>query len=276
MESLRQFITARWPLWKDGRGMPMPVDLRHRDIRTEAASEYVVAHKYDGERFLFVVFQHRSFCVSRTGVAYKNGPVLEACGNLIFDGEMVQTSSGVQFSVFDCVVMNDVYVGDLPLAERLRLAESALTVCQPKAINVVLKPVFECSCLPEIQTADVTTDGFVFTHKTDPITVGRSANIKKWKPPDKQTVDVQCQDGMALYNDRGKLTAADLRWHALPVSNGIWECLLTRRDGVVGLVPLHPRKDKLMPNSVSTVTAVLDQVQDPISWDDLLTWSQKE
>ena len=261
----------------------MPVDLRKADLETSAA-EYVAALKYDGERFIFVCLGGRAAMVARNGTKYDLGAT-ESGPNCILDGEMVQTSDtsdrwgGVLFCIFDAVVIDDEFIGSRPYLERLQSAGTIVSTLGNARCRMGVKPVAPVENLLKLRAPDgVDTDGYVFTMKSEGVVAGRAATIKKWKPVEKLTVDLLVRGGEIFCNDRSRLVSLDFQVERLSdmQDDSVWEFRIRLSGPFFEAIPVREREDKLIPNSIATVTAVLDQVRDPVQKTDLVGWCQPD
>jgi mRNA guanylyltransferase len=157
-------------------------------------------------------------------------------------------------------------------------------------------------------------DGLIFTCKSTPYVAGTDQNILKWKPPHENTIDFKLQivsfpmdeDEDGAYEDWDAKPEIELlvnhgdregyqRWANLALTDEEWEAIKGMSEQIDGRIiecfrdPItgswRPkiekdgtprfRDDKKDANHISTVTSVIDSIQDGVTEQDLIANSAK-
>jgi hypothetical protein len=295
---------------------PTPITLTRENLHGwKKAQKHVIAEKTDGERGTLLlgrseIWQPR---VSRSSgrtyyynketnntswekpnekyivIVRRNREMIEMDYNLsvpedlfqgtMFDGEWLQDT----FIIFDTIAVKGKSVKDLPFSERLGAAKRVVQSIVTSGWNMYIKKFYEFSELDALcqQIEDGTkgkTDGLIFMPKMDPVSTGRSTNIKKWKPTMMNTID--------LYHKAGSWSCVGYDGNPMeyPITmdggtdkEGIFELRPTTKDPE-GINPFNKyvwqicteRKDKRYPNHITTIEKTLDTIDEDITLGDIL------
>lgn len=199
----------------------------------------------------------------------------------MFDGEWLQLQD--TFIIFDTIAIKGKSVKELPFLERLDAARSVVPSIVTSGWNMYIKHFYEFSELKVLcqQIDNGTkgkTDGLIFMPKFDPVSTGRTINMKKWKPTMLNTID--------LYHKEGSWSCVG--YDGTPMNYPITMDGGTDREGIFELRPItkdpeknNPfnkyvwqiyteRKDKKFPNHITTIEKTLDTIDEDITLDEIL------
>lgn len=291
LELLRQL----WEL-PGGRGhgaarrmpAPNPVSLMRKDLPRLRREPYLVSQKLDGTRYLLLLGSNENtgdpyaFLIDRAFHMYRiEAHVRPGChitdedlqqGTLI-DGELMTADSFVAFDIVsdcgvDCKTLS--YTARL---ERLRALAARVRV-DPARLSV--KP---CVPLSEIHTlrSSWQTDGLIFMPIQDHIGTGMHRRMLKWKP--QHTIDfwMTSTDGDPELFYSSKQGLAPIQ--ALRLELGACDPDVARRAPCVvecscedgkSVDVLAVRPDKTEPNFERTVRLTLKNVQERITYEELV------
>ena len=295
----------RYPSFRFPGGLPITPEQCH--MKMIKNSNYMFTAKADGFRVLLIFFMYyvdedwRKLCVmiSRDGSCHLlnlNVPRdLNDNGGSMFDGELVETSSGWNhILLFDCYCYRGINLRSLNLNRRHARCEKLAEDCDHKetdSLIITCKPYYKLE-KSNLQTAlsflenkhflDYTTDGIILvpTGRNDCVS-GRDDTQFKLKLD--HTVDlILLQDTedeenpfyLASYDDTDDsyIIKQQVQPHQVENCdvNTIFECRVQTIDGFHTFTPLKTRPDKTHPNAETVVKRTLRTISDNIQVDTLM------
>lgn len=289
----------RYPSFRFPGGLPITPEECH--VNTIRNGNYMFTAKADGFRvlLLFVVYyidgDWRKLCVmisrdSSCHLLNMHIPV-DLCdnGGSLFDGELVNTSSGWNnILLFDCYCYKGSNLRSLNLNRRHARCESLAESCEHQETDSVIiksKPYYKLD-KSNIDTAlaflenkhflDYATDGVILVPQ------GRSDCIygqdsTQFKLKSDHTIDlILLQDTddsdnpfyLASYDDSDDSyiikQQIDLETIGDCDINTVFECRVTTIDGIHSFLPLKARLDKTHPNSETVLQRTLRTIKDNV------------
>jgi hypothetical protein len=278
--------------------VPSPVSILRKDLPKLHQQRYHVSTKLDGTRYLLLMgyidappYSSYAFLVDRAGTFFRihvSSPQYEdLCMGTLVDGELLPD---LTFVAFDVVAAKGVDWKKKRYSERLEHLQGLIPHIQMHECALAVKPCYRLHQLAQIQSA-WPQDGYIFMPENEPIGLGMQPKIFKWKSH--HTIDFQLvvTDGQPqlMYECRhGSKNIRELGLH-LPPMDGmppsqavilkqsmaqapcIVECCC-REEGVTIVCV---RKDKTHANYERTVKFTLQNIQEAISYDELVRWCQR-
>ncbi len=263
---------------------PQPISIERRHFGILQQNDYVVCEKTDGVRhaLMAVMYQDKKMCViiDRSQEMYLlplNLPRPMFTGTLL-DGELVKTETGWHYMVYDCLMVSNTFVGNLPLTKRIEAASGPVSGIMKLAkdpVKIRMKTFWPLSKMSSFleQTFPYETDGVVFTPVNEPIRIGTHETLFKWKPRDSNTIDFLMTwrgDRWGMYvQEKGQLIfESELlpsQCQGLDIKNGsIVECQYVHWEDKKWWKPVNIRTDKTHPNNRRTFYRTLVNIAENI------------
>lgn len=267
-----------------------PVSLHRKHLEDLKQYPYHVSLKADGVRFFCLVWRGFLWFINRRLEVMRSDFLdnrLDGLEYTLVDGEFVLPN---MFLVLDGISDRGCNIMHHPLVERMnRTTPLGKIMCQGPQVRFAPQEYVDKSRLSELNAKapdrPFKLDGLVFTPSQRPYILGINRTLFKWKPPEQNTVDLVYQkvngEGVLFVRERGgeyKLR----EWAYVHCEAMLPEGL---KDGdIVECVPdpaYHPagmgireivkiRYDKRFPNLDWVANDVLQSLQEPVSFDDLL------
>jgi hypothetical protein len=274
-----------------------------------SSSMYAFASKTNGVRFMFIVKrvygQLVSFFVNRADQIFVwPYPCLpEIWENTVLDGEMIILNSGEPcFMVYDCWQSMDKIVGQHGYLVRLQVAQHLIATLEDARLgplSVRVKPVYRANqisiLLQAIQNADHDTDGLILTRVESPALAmtrsnqlhplrltGKTYSIMKWKPVEEHTIDcffvqypntphptlqVLKDSKIVDFYINGVLQTVDIPPGRTWKPWVVYEVRYEKKTKIWTAV--RSRKDKCVPNALSTALKTYQNICDSLTILDL-------
>lgn len=290
----------------------LPVSLMRKDLSYITEMPYMVAEKTDGVRYLLLAFKDdkhsysllvdRGFRFYFTFVKFTTS-LLIGLGTL-FDGEIILEETGFKFYAHDLVcVAGNQRVALQTYQQRMYHVKQILRwQCFPAdnpAQDLILmlpKQVFPISDLTKLWNELIPElphrcDGLIFTPNNLPHEGKKNKLLFKWKQPGDNTVDLQLgpynpADGSyslltwdtSQYFEFCNITMSMDQWQSIGISNpnnhlgSILECKFYFERNM--WIPEHVRKDKIVPNDVTTIRKTIEAMVENLTIHELLNISQ--
>ena len=183
-----------------------PVSLSKENISDLLNEDYLVCEKSDGVRAMLIVYKKMVFLYDRKNAIYITRYIIETPHIYLFDGELYQEGAQYIFAIFDTLISNSEKKTEKNLLERLTEAysftrklyskEGIMKISNDESLgkfHVVTKQMTKAhgfhQVLDSINTLKHENDGLIFTPLWSPYVLESQAHIKKWKPPELNTVD---------------------------------------------------------------------------------------
>lgn len=249
---------------------PHPVSIERKHIPLLTQTPYVVCEKTDGTRFFLVCIRHNDKKYAVFVNRAMNMYIVQATmpPNTIVDGELIEKN----FMIYDGIIINNEYIGDLNFIERLKKTEMITKgpVIQG-GIRLKMKTMWKISQLSELSKKkfEYETDGFIFTPVNDPIRMETHETMFKWKPLERITMDFMMKEYKMYVWDRrhgGYIFIQNFPQNShMYKDDHIIECKFKNNEWI----PLKIRQDKCYPNNRRTYIRTMVNIQENIKIDEL-------
>jgi hypothetical protein len=176
--------------------LPQPCSIDLSNINLLRLQTYMVCEKSDGTRncLFFTRTSENEPVIYSVDRNMEFVPLIhtEVHHNLfagtICDCELVENT----FVIFDCIAITGTSVGHYDLNKRLMHGKTVTRLTKLKHYKLATKQFVLAADLMKLLKVSKAerTDGFVFTPLYKPVSVGTVYDCLKWKPVDKQTVDL--------------------------------------------------------------------------------------
>jgi len=203
MDLIKEKFEATWTQQKNTPKkhfkLPQPCSIDKSNIQLLRLQTYLVCEKSDGTRkclyftrtadnepVVYSVDRNMDFVpLIQTGVHHN------LFAGTIVDCELVDNT----FVIFDCVSITGTWVGKHQLNKRIMYGKAVSRLTKLKDYKLATKQFVLAGDLMELLKVSKAerTDGFVFTPLNKPVSLGTVYDCLKWKPVDKQTVDLYVQ-----------------------------------------------------------------------------------
>ena len=277
--------------------LPQPCSIDKTNLQVLRHHSYLVCEKNDGVRHcvfftrtqqtqepvVYLVNRHLQFNPISHNPLTTN-PNLFA--GTIIDCELVQNASLV---AFDCVAITGTRVAHQSLNKRVQHCKTIALIAKLQDFKIQTKQFVQAKYLRNLMkvTDSTKNDGFVFTPINQPVLTGTVLNCFKWKPSEKQTVDLVIKNTV----EEGKYTlhaSKDETVNTIKLQKGILLLSLQNTmgrhhnlivecnfDQTRGWTPIFQaglvitRTDKPNANSLYVVTRTLQAILDNIQPHDI-------
>ena len=247
-----------------------PVTFNKTNVRLLELNQYYISQKLDGIRCILIIDKFPSQICHSSGfyavLCTRSHEMFELnCsakanffeGTLI-DGELCSINEKYTYVPFDGIVINGQDIKSMDYIQRITLvkdfiASSKLSI---EEFNILFKE--ECKNAP--------SDGILFMPILDPVVTGKQHNLFKYKS--EHTIDFYLENNKIWYSKDGKLLSDAIFYNNhyfflnfnenQQFQDGIVECKFVIREGLIDVIPLKQRRDKSIPNDVSTIIRTLD------------------
>lgn len=301
IRDVQLLVNQLWGLPADKKYVPcpLPCNLERKDLKTLKNNEYLVTPKLDGIRmFLLMGFtemgnNNYTVLIDR---AYKVYPVgartqkEELYNGTLLDGELVYTTSGYRYLVFDAVCKSGYLLRTKMFTVRIDAAVTAVEVLEaPIGLKIDMKPYFYMPDIVDIWDDYKThCDGLIFQPLSCPLTPGNQKTLFKWKPLRCLTIDFYVSfDGSEVVLEAGSgpsiINANQLGcyWDYKNICSAfttadvfqrrVMECTLTREeDRKFFFMAIEARNDKVYANDAKVVTSTLIAIRENITVEEML------
>jgi len=256
------------------------VSLRRDDLQHMPLRKYTASPKLNGTRCFMMSDETSLYLMDRAlHVWVCDWPGHPPMGSyFLVDVEMVRGPNGPLLFVLDTIASGGECVRGLRLFERLGAFRTIVGQCrfpEPVAKCINEQSYFKMSQMGDLMnlcsTTPIPIDGVIFTpvHKT--YRLGSSHLLYKWKPREKNTLDL-------LYSKEA-LWAPDLAGEMQKIADVIEADRGNAPDGCIAecalgndglLHPIGVRDDKRQPNPLTIVQNVIENVKENITVEELM------
>lgn len=259
-----------------------PVSITNQNLEILNQNDYYVSSKTDGERKLIYSNGLETFLIDRKFRLAKVNNIITTRGKTLLDAEEIEENGKIIFLVFDAVMINDWYIGNDNLNNRLYWVSTVL----PKySETIMIKKMYNVNQTFSVyhQKQNHRTDGLIFTNIYSPYRGGRCETLLKYKDISHNTIDFKTniKDGkVELYigvlgqptKFVGHLDTTVEKFSEQYSSGDIIECQYLTE---VLYKPLRKRCDKDLPNDIKVFTSVLQSIKHGITMEDVLRQCRK-
>ena len=279
---------------------PISIERGHFNILSN--NDYVVCEKTDGTRYMMIAIQYgmQRLCIFvnralEMFVSPLNFRAIVFKGTIL-EGELYENT----FMIYDCLLSCGEVVGNKDFFGRLECCEAIMKKAMVLKTDVLTLQVkkfhlhqdfkaFMDKYLPKVKQE---IDGLIFTPVNEPIRIGTHETMFKWKPRNKNTIDVLVKKGPTgetpgcapgkhvwrLYiQDRGKhifessIPVDRMQDYTWLRDGDIVECMyVTWENGPFWWKPIKKRTDKTFPNSRRTFYRTLVNIKENINMKEFL------
>jgi len=294
IQIMKNKIIQEWPYYTNKPNPeyfpgPQPVSLELKTMNKLKEFRYMVSEKTDGVRHLMIITEDGLYLINRSFEFFTTPFKAKKGLTALLDGELIEIDNGLDFSIHDCVYKNNINCGKLNLQSRLNYAgQVAELITCPDTMNVAVKEFYNVNQLSTISNNKNkhATDGLIFTPTKLGISFGTQFTMLKWKP--KHTFDFKVVYGgkrLFLYVTNDRLDIKFLCINQGDYFNKFIEAYKLLVDGDIPITsivectyntntnryqPVLVRKDKLHPNTKFTISKTMLNVEENITFDDLV------
>ncbi len=271
-EYIREYIHSVWKSRdKSLFPGPHPVSIERKHFPLLTQNRYVVCEKTDGTRFFLVCVKFKeskyAVFVNRAMDMYTIRVSMPA--NTIIDGELIED----RFIIYDGIIINGEYIGDLNFIERLKHTECVTKAPPIPGIKLKMKTMWNLSQFKELYNKkfDYEIDGYIFTPVDEPIRMETHETMFKWKPLDRITMDFIVTNSKLYVWDRkhGYIYIQDCDYSQY--EGKIIECKLNESKQW-SLVKV--RNDKTFPNNRRTYLRTLANISENIKPEEFFSYKK--
>lgn len=274
--------------WKQFCGTH-PVSLDRENNDNLIKHPYAISPKVDGTRYFLLVTEGALFFINRACDVWAGpkNPALVHFNDSLLDCEITAepgtTRNYPTLMIIDTIAMNGNCKRNLHLRRRIDACRALVKFLQSGKANftVVFQRYLDLHrtdasvLLSNWNPSDPTNtiDGFVFTPLRMPYIMGRCYHLLKWKPNDKNTVDLSFEEPNKVYcldEHEERLLVGEVSGVPRGTSTGaILEC---RGAGERRWVFDRERTDKTTPNVQWVLDRITKTISDNITVADILQW----
>lgn len=284
-----------------GNGFPgsLAVSIMRDDLRLIEENDYHILLKSDGIRYWLFAFGYedkngvwrnlvdmidRSYTHHIVTAAFTK-PVFHGT---VFDGELVNTTNGWEFQIFDCLAVKGEYMAERNHISRMTRARNCIEeeykyVPLKHSFNITVKPYVTpdqaLSVLYE-RTETFPIDGWILIDETRPYIYGKDTSLFKYKLLEDHTIDLKLYDRndtlCLCVIDNGKLepvqSPSGIDSECLKtlgvseermLSGYILECRWNNK--LKKWIPIKKRFDKDIPNNRTTYNLTIRNIEENIT-----------
>lgn len=257
-----------------------PVSLDRDNYESLIKHPYALSLKRDGVRYFLLVKDNRLFFINRACDVW-GGPRNHRLDR--FDGSLLDCEFAAStLVIIDVLAVGGKCIRNFFLRRRLDEGKELVDFLRVSGRHIGFSTTYqqyvdlyrpEASSLVR-STRFTTIDGFVFTPLRMPYIMGRCYHLLKWKPNNKNTVDllferpnrVSCVDEEGLKIECGEVTGVPGKTE----SGEIIECRIGNSDQEWNYERTRPDKDA--PNVEWVLERIVDAVRQNITQTDILKW----
>lgn len=267
-----------------------PVSLDRDNYETLIEHPYAISPKVDGTRYFLLVVDSQLFFINRACDVWAGpkNPQLTSFNGSLLDCEITTESqrNHPTLMIIDVLAVHGRCQRKLHLRRRLDQSRSLIRFLQGQRAKTLFTVVYQRyidlyrpeasalvrDCHP--LNVDNTIDGFIFTPLRMPYIMGRCYHLMKWKPDEKNTVDLRFKapDEVFCTNEEEEMIPVGTV-SGVPdrVSTG---CILECRKGDTSeeWVFDRLRPDKNTPNVQWVLDRIVKTMEDNITQNDILGW----
>lgn len=257
---------------------PQPISIERKHL-TQLNNDYHVCEKSDGIRYSLICIKREGkniiAILDRTMSLYLVSLCIPSTcyEGTILDGELLNTSSGLTFLVYDCVLICGRNVSTYSFKNRLEMSKTLID-----GINIRTKDTFAIRLKlfqsfnnmkhyvnNELPLLDYKNDGFIFIPDKCNVQTGTHNNLFKWKPRLDNTIDFYINDKQQLYLKKSDdfVKTQNKLIDDIDYEDCIIECksidIIKRTWKFVQV-----RSDKSTPNSLYTFRKTLNNIRENI------------
>lgn len=263
---------------------PNPCSLEKRDLG--AIRRSWLCEKTDGVRMMLVFLTYNgvktTFLVTRGWDVYL--ATFRVIPKVLFqgtalDGELVFIDKNWTWIGFDAMVVSGIPVWPLPLSDRLRAlnrAMSAYSASPEDTVGLRFKRYFKSfdEYSASLKTSSIPNDGTIVTPEDSAVVIGRHTTLFKLKDSGKHTVDFQfvSPDILCVYDPahRASVAVGTLRLDNVPSGSIIEAAYVTGKWKLVTI-----RDDKKTSNDMLTYEKTMINIRENLTLPDLRPYWQE-
>ena len=261
-----------------------PVSITSKNLQFLNQNDYYVSSKTDGERKLIYCSKFETYLIDRKFRINKiNNTIITTWGKTLLDAEEVEENGKIIYLVFDAIMIDDWYIGNDNLNDRLYWAS---TILPQNSNSIFLKKMYNLKETFSVyhQKQNHKTDGLIFTNVHAPYRGGRCESLLKYKEVSQNTIDFKAfvkNEKIELYIGElgqptkfvGNLDMTVETFLQQYSSGDIIECQYLT-DTLYK--PIKKRHDKELPNDIKVYKSLLQSIKEGITMNDVLRQCNKE
>ena len=283
-------INKLWNVKSDIFPGPQPISIERKHMKYLKTNEYVILDKSDGVRYALTCLKHneRNICalIDRSlnvKLIRLNTP--KPCyDGMILDCELVKENNNYILLVFDCVVMCGTDVHEYNFTKRMEFAQTFTDYYKFSDNDpfIVRRKDYESypknvrKFVNNVNNLEYLTDGYIFMPQNQPVMLGTSNLIYKWKNYKNNTVDFGINKNKDLFLQKsGELVKtrnsfvieaekkSELDSELEKQEYLIIECENATDEKTWKYIQI--RKDKTIPNAVHVFRRTLNNIRENIT-----------